>query len=179
MMLALSGTKINLKSLRISVSQQFSSEDKSGASSQTDRAETGDKAKILHVTGILPFNQSKILSSLFSLASSKEKDAKATYRISNKTADALKITQVKFQGNLRADEDATLRLWSISFELAEHISVAEREEKKEKPKNAVQQKVSGIETPAPKAANVDEPPNTETDTSLFMQCLKKLDEMLA
>lgn len=178
-MLILSGTKINLKSLRISVSQQLAGEDKSGASSGTDSAETGDKAKILHVTGTLPFTESKILSTLFSLACAKDKNARLTYRISNKTATALKITQVKFQGALRADEDATLRIWSISFELAEHISVAEREEKKEKPKEAAQQKVSGVETPAPKTPNPDEPPGTETDTSLFMQLLKNIDDALA
>ena len=179
MMLALSGTKINLKSLRISVSQQFSSEDKSGTSSQTDRAETGDKAKILHVTGVLPFAESKTLSRLFALAGAKEKGSRLPYRIDNKTAKALKITQIKFHGALRADEDATLKLWSISFELIEHISIAEREEKKEPIKEASQQKTSGIETPAPKEQNADEPPGTEPDTSLFMRCLKSLDEALA
>lgn len=178
-MLILSGAKISLKSLRISVSQRLAGEDKSGASSGTDSAETGDKAKILHVTGTLPFTESKILSTLFSLASARDKNARLTYRISNATSKALKITQVKFQGTLRADEDAALRQWSISFELAEHISVAEREEKKEKPKEAAQQKIGGVETPAPKADNPDEPPNTETDTSLFMKCLKMLDDALA
>lgn len=178
-MLSLNGSQIALKGLKISVSQDLAVEEKSGLGSGTDTADTGNKAKILSITGTLPFKEAKTLSTLFSLAGAKDNDERLTYRISNSTAKALKITQVKFQGQLRADENETLRQWAISFELAEHLSVAEREEKKAPAKEAVQQKVSGVETPAPKAPTASEPPKTEVDISLFMQCLQYLDDALA
>ena len=64
LMLTLNGTQISLKNLRISVRQQLAGQDMSGQSSSTDQAETGNKGKVLSVSGVIPFNKSETLSNL-------------------------------------------------------------------------------------------------------------------
>ena len=67
-MLTLDGTQLPLKNLRISVRQQLAGKDMSGQSSATDQAETGTKGKVLAIAGIIPFNQSTLLTQIFSMA---------------------------------------------------------------------------------------------------------------
>lgn len=179
-MLTLSGAQLPLKSLRVSVRQQLAGQDMSGQTAATDQAETGDKAKVLSVSGTIPFERQPDLSKLFELAGAKEQDARQVYRISNRTALALKIREVKFQGNIRADEQESLRQWAVSFELVEHMSVPERVEQRQTEKTAVQQKVQGVTTPATEVlASAEVPPGTEVETSGFMRFLKYLDNQLA
>ncbi len=178
-MLVLSGVKIKLKGLKVSVSQDLNVEDKSGLSSSTDSAEVGNKGKIVSVSGLLPFSCRSHLSQIFSIAGAKNGDERTTYRIVNRSAAAAKVTQVRFQGALRADEDSTLAAWSISFDLAEHISVAEREQKKEKPKAAKQQTSEGTETPAKEGATKTDAPPETIETSWLMEFLKSVDDALA
>lgn len=152
----------------------------SGSSAATDQAETGDKATVLVVTGTLPFTQAKSLNRLYTLARAKGNSARVIYRIGNRTAEALKISQVKFQGTVTAQEDAQLRQWHIAFELVEHLSISERTEKREPPKPAAQQKATGVATPAPPpTATADVPPDTEVEMTGFMGVLQDLDKALA
>ncbi len=108
-MLTLSGTQLTLNNLTVSVRQQLAGQDMSGQTSATDQAETGSKGKVLTVKGVIPFTKSAMLSNLFTMAEALEEGARKIYRISNHTADALKIRQVKFQGAIRADEQETQR----------------------------------------------------------------------
>ncbi len=85
-MLTLNGIQISLKNLRISVRQQLAGQDMSGQSSATDQAETGNKGKVLAVSGIIPFSRPEILSNLFNMAGGQQESARQIYRISNKTA---------------------------------------------------------------------------------------------
>ncbi|PMN68421.1 adenine glycosylase [Enterovibrio norvegicus] len=179
-MLTLSATRIPLKGLKVTARQQLAGQDMSGSSAATDQAETGDKAKVLAITGTLPFDQAPELNRIYTMAGEKEKGARKVYRINNHTAEALKISQVKFQGSINAQEDAQLRQWLITFELVEHLSVAERAEKREPAKPAAQQKASGVETPtAPPTASDDVPPETEVELTGVMAYLKQLDDALA
>ncbi|MBD8515160.1 adenine glycosylase [Photobacterium sp. CAU 1568] len=179
-MLTLSGTQLSLKSLRVSVRQQLAGQDMSGQTAATDQAETGDKAKVLSVSGTIPFERQPDLSKLFELAGVKENDARQVYRISNRTAQALKIREVKFQGNIRGDEQESLRQWAVSFELVEHRSVPERVESREADKAASQQTVQGVETPSDQVtASADVPPETTVELTGFMGVLKRVDNALA
>ncbi|MGF1761351.1 adenine glycosylase [Photobacterium sagamiensis] len=178
-MLTLNGTQLPLKNLRISVRQQLAGQDMSGQTSATDQAETGSKGKILTIKGVIPFSKSQLLTNLFSMAEALEDGARQVYRISNKTAETLKIRQVKYQGAIRADEQDTLRQWSVSFELVEHLSVPERVEQRQPDKPAAQQKVQGVTTPVESGQSEDVPPGTEVETSLVMRALKATDEWLA
>ena len=170
-MLTLNGTQLPLKNLRISVRQQLAGQDMSGQTSATDQAETGSKGKILTVKGVIPFTKNQLLTNLFSMAEAQESDARQIYRISNKTAEALKIRQVKFQGVVRADEQESHRQWSVSFELVEHLSVPERVEQRQPDKLAAQQKVQGVNTPVETGQTDDVPPGTQVElTAITSPC---------
>lgn len=178
-MLALSGSIITLSNLKVTARQRLAGQDMSGQSAATAQAETGDKAKVLAVTGFLPFANAKELSSLFTLAGAKDNGARTIYRIDNRTANALSIRQVKFQGNITAQEEMTLRQWTISFELVEHLSVPERVESREPDKQAAQQKVEGVATPVSGEPVEGVPPNTEVEMGLFMKAATHVEKILS
>jgi hypothetical protein len=131
-----------LKSLRITASQELASDDASGQSSSTDVAETGTKAKMLMVSGNLLFNQAKNLTQLFELAEATENGARVTYRISNQTAEALGVKQVRFASKIEAVEQQTTRQWSVSFTLQEYRSVPQKVEERQPDAAANQQGAS-------------------------------------
>ena len=186
--LLLDGQPVRLKVLRVGVRQQLAGSDMSGQSSATDQAEMGDKGKVLVINGVIPFDQGELLNTIFNMANTKVEGARHVWRISNKTAAALKVRQVKFQGTIRADEQVTLRQWNVQFELVEQLSVAERQEQREPEKKAAQQKVQGAKTKAedtkPKTEQAkdeakDVPPDTEVPMTGVMGFLKKIDNQLA
>ncbi|WP_215407609.1 adenine glycosylase [Vibrio gigantis] len=172
-MLTLDGSQLPLKNLRISVRQQLAGQDMSGQTSATDQAETGTKGKILTIKGVIPFSKKQLLTNLFSMAEALENGSRHIYRISNKTAEALKIRQAKFQGAVRADEQDTHRQWSVSFELVEHLSVPERVEQRQPDKPAAQQKVQGVNTPVEGGQSDDVPPGTEVELTGFQKVLNE------
>ncbi|MCD9511947.1 adenine glycosylase [Photobacterium phosphoreum] len=177
--LLLDGQPVRLKVLRIGVRQQLAGKDMSGKSSATDQAEMGDKGKVLVVTGVITFDQGELLNTIFTMANTKVEGARHVWRISNKTAEALKVRQVKFQGTIRADEEVTLRQWNVMFELVEQLSVAERQEKREPEKKAAQQKVQGVKTETKDDDEKDVPADTEVPLTGVMAFLKKIDDQLA
>lgn len=130
-MLTLNTTKINLKSLRITASQALASEDASGQSSSTDVAETGMKAKILSVSGLIAFAEYEFLSQLFNLAEATQDGARVIYRISNHTASALSIKQVRFSSKIEAAEQETTKQWRVNFSLTEYRSVPQKVEERQ------------------------------------------------
>lgn len=130
-MLTLNTQLIKLKSLRITASQTLASEDASGQSSSTDVAETGTKAKMLTVTGLIPFENAENLAQLFEMAEATKDAARTIYRISNNTASALGIKQVRFSSKIEAVEQETTRQWRVSFSLAEYRSVPQKIEERQ------------------------------------------------
>ena len=87
---------------------------------------------------------------------------------------------MKFQGTIRADEQANLRQWQVAFELIEHLSVPERKEQRQPDKPAAQQKVQGETTPVTSTAqNDDVPPDTAVELTGVMGVLKRIDNQLA
>ncbi len=138
-MLTLNSLSITLKSLRITASQELASEDASGQSSSTDQAETGIKAKTLAVSGFLPFTQAEHLAQLFAMAEATEGGARVIYRISNHTASALGVKQVRFSSKIEAVEQQTTRQWAINFTLVEYRSVPQKVEERTPQAEANQQ----------------------------------------
>lgn len=175
-MLTLNSTAISLKGLRITASQELATEDASGQSSSTESAETGIKAKMLTVTGFIPFMDEPQLTNLFKMAEATEGGARTTYRISNKTASALGIKQVKFASKIEAVEQETTRQWNVSFTLAEVRSVPQKKEERAPQVAAAQQGSTGQSTAS---AGGNTPPNTEPELTGIMAFLKKVDEGLA
>lgn len=182
MRLSLSAVRIPLKNLKIGVRQELAGKDMSGSSASTDQAETGDKAKVLTVSGTVPYSQPDMLHRIYTLAGAKTKGARQIYRIENPTARALKIAQVKFQGTVSAQEDGGLRQWQVSFELIEYLSVAERTESREPAKPATQQRSVGVATPTASPAptpTAEVPPASEVEMTGIMYYLQKLDRALS
>ncbi|MFM2599843.1 adenine glycosylase [Vibrio fortis] len=176
-MLTLDGSQLPLKNLRISVRQQLAGQDMSGQTSATDQAETGTKGKILTIKGVIPFSKNQLLTNLFSMAEALESGSRHIYRISNKTAEALKIRQVKFQGAVRADEQDSHRQWSVSFELVEYLSVPERVEQRQPDAPAAQQKVQGVTTPVVAGQSEGVPPGTEVELTGFQRALNESNKL--
>lgn len=175
-MLTLNATQILLKAIRVTASQELATEDASGQSSSTDTAETGIKAKMLSVSGFLPFTEQQQLTDLFKLAEATEGGARVTYRIANRTAETLGIKQVKFSSKIEAVEQDTTRQWSISFTLAEVRSVPQKKEEREPQTAAAQQGSVGEGTVL---AATDAPPATEVELTGFFGFLKSIDNKLA
>ncbi|MGI2107847.1 adenine glycosylase [Shewanella frigidimarina] len=141
-MIDLNSLNIALKSLRITASQELATEDASGQSSSTDTAETGIKAKMLAVSGFIPFTNQDALTNVFELAEATEAGARVIYRISNKTAEALGVKQVRFASKIEAVEQQTTRQWSVSFTLQEYRSVPQKVEERQPDAEANQQGAS-------------------------------------
>jgi hypothetical protein len=173
-MLTLNATTKANKAIRVTASQELATEDASGQSSSTDSAETGIKAKKLTVTGLIPFNDEKQLTDLFKLAEATENGARVTYRISNRTASALGVKQVKFSSSIEAVEQETTRQWNISFTLAEVRSVPQKIEERTPQPAAAQQGATGQTADA-----ADAPPQTEVPLTGFTAFLKSVDNGLA
>lgn len=141
-MLTINSTRLLLKSIRITASQELASDDASGQSSSTDVAETGTKAKMLMVSGNVLFTQAENLTQLFELAETTENGARMIYRISNKTAEALGVKQVRFASKIEAVEQQTTRQWAVSFTLQEYRSVPQKVEERQPDATANQQGAS-------------------------------------
>jgi len=138
-MLNLNSINLAIKSLRITASQELASDDASGQSSSTDVAETGIKAKTLTVSGYVLFNQAVNLTNLFNMAEATESGARTIYRISNKTADALGVKQVRFASRIEAVEQESTRQWAVNFTLQEYRSVPQKVEERQADQPANQQ----------------------------------------
>jgi len=141
-MLTLNDIQIVIKTVRITASQELATEDASGQSSSTDTAETGIKAKMLSVSGFITFADAQQLTNLFKLAEATEAGARMIYRISNKTAEALGVKQVRFASKIEAVEQQTTRQWSVSFTLQEYRSVPQKVEERQPDAAANQQGAS-------------------------------------
>jgi len=175
-LLTLNSISIILKSLRLTASLELAAQDASGQSSSTDAAETGIKAKMLAVSGFILFVDEQQLTDLFKLAEATEGGARTTYRISNKTASALGIKEVKFASKIEAVEQETTRQWNVSFTLAEVRSVPQKKEERAPQVAAAQQGSTGQGTVL---ADEAAPPATEVELTGLMGFLKKVDNGLA
>ncbi|WP_219012158.1 baseplate complex protein [Shewanella algae] len=172
-MLALNSIMVTIKSLRITASQELAAKDASGQTSSTDSAETGAKAKMLSVTGMLPFSMADHLSEIYSMAEAVEAGARKIYRISNRTASALGIKQVRFASKIEAVEQETTRQWAVSFHLQEYRSVPQKVEERQPQATASQQGATG----AP-VEQQDAPPQTEVELSGMFSLLKQIDDRI-
>lgn len=130
-MLWLDGRKILGKDIKVSGALPLAAEDMSGNSSATPQAETGDKGKSLDVSMVIRFKDSGWLSDLIALAEGKDGNAERTkFIVQNRTAAAMGIKQVVFQGQLSVRESEKLQAWEVSFTLAEYRSTPEKKEER-------------------------------------------------
>ncbi|MFH4413470.1 baseplate complex protein [Vibrio diabolicus] len=151
--LALDGEIIYMNSTRISPSVEIREQDMTGQASGTDGSEQGDKGIVLAVSGLIPFKRKDVLKRLMLLSRATEAGKRKIYRIGNETAKTLTVRQVRFVGQLAADEQEKLMAWKVTFRLREYMSVTEAKQQKEQAKaqQAVTQSTDNTTTAEPKA----------------------------
>lgn len=111
---------------RVSATVESPTEDLSGNTHSTDRADKGVKPKKLNVSFSLRFTEQEYLTALVELQEARDnKDEAIKYNVISPLSTALRIRQVQFSGTANIDPDETLRCWHISFSLVEYRSVPE------------------------------------------------------
>ncbi|EKR5654865.1 hypothetical protein ACQYRI_14655 [Salmonella enterica] len=127
--LALNGEAIQLKNMRVTITQQFQDKDQSGQTSSTTKSEQGAKGKELRVSGEVPFKDKAILRRIFELASATDARGKRQkYRVAHEQARAVNFREATFTGTLDAPQQDGKMSWLVTFTLTEHISVQEKKE---------------------------------------------------
>ncbi|MGV4282554.1 baseplate complex protein [Citrobacter freundii] len=142
--LALNGEAIQLKNMRVTVTQQFQDKDQSGQTSSTAKSEQGVKGKEIRVSGEIPFRDKAILRRLFELASATDAGGKRQkYRVAHEQARAVNFREATFTGTLDAPQQDGKMSWLVTFTLTEHISVQEKREARATGKTTAQKQVGG------------------------------------
>lgn len=154
--LALNGEAIQLKNMRVTITQQFQDKDQSGQTSSTTKSEQGAKGKELRVSGEVPFKDKAILRRIFELASATDASGKRQkYRVSHEQARAVNFREATFTGTLDAPQQEGKMSWLVTFTLTEHISVQEKKEARASSKTAAK-KQGGAAGSAGQSADEDD-----------------------
>lgn len=142
--LALNGEAIQLKNMRVTVTQQFQDKDQSGQTSATTKSEQGTKGKELRVSGEVPFKNKAILRRIFELAGATGADGqRQKYRVAHEQARAVNFREAVFSGTLDAPQQDGKMSWLVTFTLTEHISVQEKREARATSKTTAKKQVAG------------------------------------
>ena len=129
----------------------------------------------LAVTLEIHYKKPDDLTRLISIARSTDDNGNMTvYQIVNPIAEACKIREVTFTDNFNVAEHDQLKLWQVSFTLAEHRTVAEKSEQRQPQPTAVEQD-AGNDV----ASTLPPPANDEEQLTGFKAVLKKWDDALA
>ncbi|MCJ2164668.1 MULTISPECIES: DNA-binding protein [unclassified Pseudodesulfovibrio] len=159
----------------VGVSMDIKASDASGETSGTDEVDKGTKAKKVSVSLSIRFADENHLRQLSRVSEAKSNGSRKIYTLTNRTANAVGVRQVRFAENITFQEKDGLQAWDVSFTLKEYLSVPERVEKREKKPEAVAQTSEGTatETTAQTAEAVEEP------KSMFENVLASIDKALA
>lgn len=179
MSIYLNGNKVPGHNLHVSASLQLAGEDLSGNSSSTAQAEKGDKPKTISVRTTIKFKNKAELAQIYAMAEARDTATeRQIYSIINDTAEALKIRQVRFQGNVETMEQYNQRQWDVSFQLVEYRSVPEKKQERTKAKPVTTQRAAGNTVASP-SSSATAPAATEAVVlTEFEQTLKGINDML-
>lgn len=161
--LSIDGEMLPIKSCTINPSFEIKEADVSGQTSSTAKAKQGNKGAMLNISGLIPFKDPTTLTKIFTLA--RKVDSKGNslvYVIGCDTAKTLGIRRVSFTGKVNVQQHSTLRAYTISFTLREHISANEMIEK-QTIKQSLTDKLIDQVIPAGLVESVE---NLNTDTIL-------------
>ncbi|WP_445357276.1 hypothetical protein ACJJIC_14705 [Microbulbifer sp. ANSA002] len=127
----LNGNALPNTELFVSVTTEFDADDLSGETSSTSSAHKGIKPKSVNVSFMVKFSDSEEITQFYRLAESTEDNGDLViYDITDRTANAANIRQVRFTGRIEQREMAKLKAWRVSFALQEYLSVAEKMEQR-------------------------------------------------
>jgi hypothetical protein len=178
--LYLNDTKVPGYNQKVSVDLKLASEDMSGNSSSTAKADKGDKGKQLKVQTLIRYADPDQLSLLTSLAEAKSASGeRAVYHIINNTANAMNMRKGVFDESFSVKENDSTHDWTVTFTLSEHQSVPEKKEARKEAKKVTEQPAKG----ATAAANQAAAPSTTADQAVDLtpteKGLKAFDDFLA
>lgn len=132
------------KELRVTASMRFESEKLGAQTSATDTAHKGIKAKVFNVSLVIPFVNADQLTRLMGIAESIRDDGALTvYDITDDTANAMNVRQVRFTDALNVRETGKLKAWTVQFSLQEYQSVAEKMEQRQQSETGDAQAADG------------------------------------
>ena len=101
-------------------------DDLSGNTDSTDKADKGVKPKKLNISFSLRYKEKSHLTALVELAEARDGGGEAIkYPIVSGLATILRIRTAQFSGQVSIDPDDTLHCWRITFSLSEFRSVPE------------------------------------------------------
>lgn len=147
--------------LKVSGEMEMRTEDLSGESSGTARADKGIKPKKLNVTLGLAFANATQLQELILVASAKDENGQSkVYTITNREANVGGVRQVRFTDRISWTPQGGLQVWNVSFTLREHLSVPEKAEARIKKVKATAQ------TNAGQTVQVEPEPTTVPDSTI-------------
>lgn len=149
------------KEFTVDVAIDFKSESLGAQTSATDSANQGIAPSVLNVNLLIAKTDPRLLSELTAIAKATQADGSQTvYNVTDETANAMSIRQVRFSDRFSVRQDPRLKAWQISFALTEVKSVAEKVEKRQEVAKPKAQAASGTTVAAPP---VQAPtPTTET-----------------
>lgn len=128
-MITLDGWKVPGYGTKINAGVKVAGEDLSGYGSFSLSSDNGVKAGVLSVTVKIKHDDAAQLAELIAKAKALDENGARIVRTVNSTiAEAYKIRKVKFDGEISASEDETLKIWTVSFKLVEVKSKSEREQ---------------------------------------------------
>ena len=162
---------------------EIRTQDLSGETSGTARAEQGLKPKKLNVFLSIRFKDKTQLHSLFQVIEARDENGEGkVYTIANRDANAVGIRQVKFTDRVSWKPQEGKRAWDVSFVLREYFSVPEKAEQRESQPETVAQKSEGKAVEQEKAPVPEEPaadPAAPEEPSGIEQTLEILNNWLA
>jgi hypothetical protein len=128
-MMQLDDFRIPGKNLNVKGNLEIRTEDIAGETSGTDSVEKGTKPKVLRVSVSIPFKTPLDLTAMVKAAEAVSASGeRKIYTITNLTANAAGIRQVRFFEQFNWEEADALRMWNVSFSLKEYLSNPERVE---------------------------------------------------
>ncbi|WP_067584716.1 hypothetical protein [Endozoicomonas ascidiicola] len=144
-MILLNQQKVPGHGVKVRASFRLEDKDLSGTSSATDTAEGGIKPQSLSVSLSIKYTDDSDLTRLLAMARAIDTQTgkRQVYKITNGTAQAGNIRKVKFTENFSYVENATLRMWDVSFTLRECESVPEKIEQRQAQPAATEQSAEG------------------------------------
>lgn len=111
---------------RVSATVESPTDDLSGNTHSTDRADKGVKPKKLNVSFSLRFTEKDYLTALVELQEARDANDEAIkYPVISPLSTVLRIRQVQFSGTANIAQDDVLKCWHINFALVEYRSVPE------------------------------------------------------
>jgi hypothetical protein len=108
---------------------KLAGEDLSGGGSYLVSADNGVKASIVSVATKIAYVDNRELAELVTKSKAlDENGARIIYTINSDITEAFKVRKVKFDGDVKANDDEEVKGWVVTFKLLEVLSKSEREQ---------------------------------------------------